>query len=168
MDLMSPPLASCKPHSWVWCNGWVETCIINERKIITCLFPGCRKTFKSINGSMTNVKNHLEWDHLLTKDTLNNGSIRAGDGPLERALVNHGKRPADHFSAEDWSSTLTRFMVHNKLPFTFFEDLDFQVLLFMVQEALSKDLLKLPSNDTMARKVNYPPLQQLIMLVYAA
>ncbi|KAG0342075.1 hypothetical protein BG005_002804, partial [Podila minutissima] len=86
----------------------------------------CRKTFKSVNGSTTNVKNHLERDHHLTKDTLNNGSIRAGDGPLERALANHGKRPADHFSAEDWSSTLTRFMVRNKLPFTFFEDSDFQ------------------------------------------
>lgn len=156
MDLVSPCLVAHKPRSWVWLNGWVETRGDNDLKQIHCLYPGCSKSFRYVKGSTTNINDHLQRQHHLTKDVRNDGSFTIAKGPLERAMEKLNKRPAETgFSIIDFQRLLAKFLIQKRLPFTFVEDPIFQKLLHMAQLAPNKDVLALPSNDTMAKRVHY-------------
>ena len=136
-------------HSWVFTGGWSTR--VDDK--IRCLYPGCiAKPLYGHNSNTSTIKNHLKRVHGITGG-INNGSKHTGDNStLAEAWTNI--KNARTFSNEEFMSRLLRFLVRSHLPFTIFEIADFQELLNFVQCAPERQLVKLPSADTMTRKVN--------------
>jgi len=115
--------------------------------------PRCaqKKGWVSQRSSTSNIRTHLITDHKLHQKSHGIQSFRSGG--IEDALTTQGKRSSAHFSTDALERQVCKILVRHKLPYTFAEWPLIQELLELAQSAPSSDALKLPSNDTIARRV---------------
>ena len=161
-DLPSPALSSRdteKPEkktdktSWVW--QWAEKRVDAAGKTrIYCLVPRCtqKKGWVLIRGSTSNISHHLKTDHKLSEK--DDGPQASQPGSIENALTIQGKRSSAHFSKDTLERHVCKILVRHKLPYTFVQWSLIQELLELAHSAPSKEDLKLPSNDTISRRVS--------------
>lgn len=63
-------------RSWVYTNGWATKRRLDAINYeVLCKFPGCKKMYKSVKGSMGNIAEHLKTTHKLTKNNVNDGKL---------------------------------------------------------------------------------------------
>ncbi|KAG0287571.1 hypothetical protein BGZ97_007060, partial [Linnemannia gamsii] len=72
-------------------------------------------------------------------------------GSIESAFSNQEKRSLAHFSTDALERQVCKILVRHKLPYTFVQSSLLQELLELAHAAPSKEDLKLPSNDTIAK-----------------
>jgi len=140
--------------SWVW--RWAEKRTDAAGNVrVHCLVPRCpqKKGWAWIGSSTTNIRNHLRTDHKLDSETRNDGTNPSLKGPIVTAISNHGKRSSAHFSTDALEQQVCKILVRHKLPYTFAQSPLLTELLEIAHGAPSRDDLKLPSNDTISRRV---------------
>lgn len=98
---------------------------------------------------------HLRDKHFINADAVNSPTFQARKGPLDKLMAKGSKRTADIFTQEGFSDALLRFLITNKLPLSLVNDRSFQDLLYVTNDAPSKSFVKLPSNDTVGKRVRY-------------
>lgn len=138
--------------SWVW--QWAEKRVdASGNTRIYCTVPRCaqKKGWVLIRGSTSNIRHHLKTDHKLREGS---GSHAGQSGSLEDAFTNQGKRSSAHFTTEAFEHHVCKILVRHKLPYTFVQWSLLQELLDLAHSAPSKEDLKLPSNDTISRRVS--------------
>jgi hypothetical protein len=137
--------------SWVINNKWAERENTPKGTVTRCLYPGCKKTYITNGMTTTGIINHLSKNHHITQDSgMNDGSL-SKQGPID-VLLHSNKQPRI-FDPTQFDELLVRFMVTSKQPFTIVQSEAFQDLLNHATMATLHQV-KLPSNDTMAGKVN--------------
>jgi hypothetical protein len=161
-DLPSPALSSrdadkadkkTDKMSWVWQFAEKRDDPAGGTRIY-CLVPRCtqKKGWASMRGSTTNIRNHLRTDHKLNEKSQ---AVRTGQpGPIEDALATQGKRSSAHFSTDALERQVCKILVRHKLPYSFVQSSLVQELLEIAHSAPSMEDLKLPSNDTISRRVS--------------
>jgi hypothetical protein len=100
--------------------------------------------------------NHLRDKHYIEANDVNGPQFEPKKGPIDKLMANRNKRAAEVFTPEAFSDALLRFLITNKLPLSLVNDGSFQDLLYLSNDAPSKACLKLPSNDTVGKKVHVP------------
>ncbi|KAF9137261.1 hypothetical protein BGX20_007910, partial [Mortierella sp. AD010] len=101
-------------------------------------------------GGTTNIRNHLMSVHKFDENGVPIASSTSGS--LEEAFSNQGKRTSAHFTTEAFEHQVCKILIKHKLPYTFVQSSLVQELLQLAHAAPSKDLLTLPSNDTITRR----------------
>jgi hypothetical protein len=161
-DLPSPALSSqgtekkiekkIDKGSWVW--KWAEKRTDEVGNVrVHCLVNRCpqKKGWAMIGSSTSNIRNHLVKDHKLNSQSAKDGSSRTGS--IENAIANQGKRSSAHFSKDELERQVCKILVRHKLPYTFVQSPLLQELLDLAHSAPNAEDLKLPSNDTITRRV---------------
>ncbi|KAF9113207.1 hypothetical protein BGX30_007003, partial [Mortierella sp. GBA39] len=82
-----------------------------------------------------------------------NGIFAGAAGTIANAFAIQGKRTRDEFSKDELERQVCKILVHHKLPYTFGESKFLSDLLRLAHAAPSVDDLKIPSNDTFARRM---------------
>lgn len=159
LDLPSPAITSKDPEktpekkSWVWRWAKKQEDADGVSRIY-CTVPRCtqKKGWKFVRGSTSNIRTHLISDHKLNDK---GKGVDAGQpGSIENAFTAQGKRSSAHFSTDLFEQQVCKVMVHHKLPYTFVQSGLLQDLLVIAHSAPSKEDLKLPSKDTISRRVS--------------
>lgn len=119
---------------------------------IKCLVGTCNRSFASKDSSTSGLVKHLHNKHQITADNGPHTGAKRSGGPMD--LFVQAKRPRV-FTADDFIKTFIKFIVKTKLPFTMAENDDLQELLNIAQSATAMEMVKLPSTDTITRKVKY-------------
>ena len=148
-----------KSSSWVW--RWATKRSDTAGNVrVYCSVLGCsqKKGWAYVESSTTNIRKHLSGDHKLTEHHQKDGTSTAISraGSIETALANLGKRNVSHYSTEALERQVCKVLVHHKLPYTIVESPALMELLHIAQAAPSADDIKLPSNDTITRRVRPP------------
>jgi len=142
-----------KEGSWVW--RWAEKRTATDNsKWIHCQLKGCKKKYVLVTSSTSNIAKHLKNDHKLNESSAKDGTNSSQPGSIESALSNHGKRSAAHFSVDAFEEQVCKMLILHKLPFTLVQSAMLKELLELAHAAPSLDVLKLPSNKTIARRVS--------------
>lgn len=162
-DLPSPALSSTgaltkskkdkadKQLSWVW--RWAQKRTDSSGTVrVYCMVKRCtqKNGYACHNSSTTNIRNHLINDHKLNANVQQEGSRLAG--PLESSF-NLGKRSAEQFTACAFERQFCKVLIRNQLAYSTVECPEILQLLKMAHSAPSQDDIRLPSNDTIARRV---------------
>jgi hypothetical protein len=92
-------------------------------------------------------------DHKLSKDVRKDGVYTGQTGSIQSAMAKQGKRSSIHFTTEELERHVCKILVRHKLPYTFAESSSLTELLHLAHAAPSITDLKLPSNDTITRRV---------------
>ncbi|KAF9176218.1 hypothetical protein BGZ50_001391, partial [Haplosporangium sp. Z 11] len=164
LALPSPALSSIgaasekmreKKGSWVW--RWAEkrTDVAGNIRVY-CLVPGClqKKGWVWIGSSTSNIRNHLIGDHHLNGFVQKDGVYTGQTGSIESVLANKGKRSSAHFSTDVLERHICKILVRHKLPYTFVQSPLLKELLDLAHAAPSTDALKLPSDDTISKRMS--------------
>ncbi|KAG9319109.1 hypothetical protein KVV02_004693, partial [Mortierella alpina] len=138
------------PRGWATKNKWAEHATTKEGKGILCLFPGCRKFYQTSSFTTSGVNRHLQSAHKINKESgVNDGSL-SRSGPLDAHLYPSKQARIIHPTCFD--DLLVRYIVRTKQPFSAVGSTELQELLNHCTMA-SMSQVKLPSSDTIARKV---------------
>jgi len=141
-----------EPWAWSIKNKWAEHTTTKEGKGIRCLYPGCGKFYRTSSMTTTGVNRHLRNAHKINSESgVNDGSL-SRSGPLD--VLFHPSKQARFFDPTRFDDLLVRYIVRTKQPFSVVESPDFQELLNHCTMA-SMSQVKLPSSDTIARKVMF-------------
>lgn len=148
-----------QPRSWVFLQHWAEKRKDpkSDKIFAHCLFPTCNAKFAVVRGGTTGIAGHLQSKHHVTREVVNDGTFPRRRGVIDALIANAGKRPAENFSRDDFLDAISKFLVSRKLPFNLVNDPMLQQVINLAQLASSKDEIKLPSNDTISRKVSTTP-----------
>lgn len=143
-----------KAGSWVWRWSEKRSDAANNTRIY-CLVRGCsqKKGWALVGSSNNNVKNYHMIDHKLGKDVRKDGPYTGQTGSIQSTLEYQGKRSSAHFTTDDLERNVTKLLVRHKLPYTYVESPLLTELLHLAHAAPSTVDLKLPSNDTITRRV---------------
>jgi len=157
-ELPSPAFTSStvdkkiEKQSWVW--QWARKEKDDTGNIrVYCTVPRCtnRKGWAMVSSSTSNIRRHLINDHKLNENGTGLGNLQVRS--IEEAFNNQGKRTSAHFSKELLEQQVCKVLVRHKLPFLIVESPHMQELLEIARLAPTMDDLKLPSKDTISRRV---------------
>lgn len=140
--------------AWGWAikNKWAERTESKGMVVIRCLFPGCVQKYKTKSMTTSGINKHLKNAHKITEDSgVNDGSLSRA-GPLDSFF--HPNKQPRVFDPTRFDDLLVRFIVRTKQPFSIVKSHELQDLLNHATLATLPQV-KLPSNDTMAKKVIY-------------
>lgn len=144
--------ASREPWAWAVVNGWAEHFESPTEKGIRCLYPGCPKKYYTTSMTTSGANRHLRSVHKINKESgVNDGSL-SRSGPLDALF--HPSKQARVFDPTRFDDLLVRYIVRTKQPFSAVESPELQELLNHCTMA-SMSQVKLPSSDTIARKVMF-------------
>ncbi|KAF9577130.1 hypothetical protein BGW38_007858, partial [Lunasporangiospora selenospora] len=119
---------------------------------ITCLHPGCKVIYKNKDGSTGNIGRHLQDDHYLDANFINNSAFVPRQGPMDSMVVRGVKRSAEPWSKRDFEEAYLKFIITSKSSFRTIRNPSLQQLLNLANGAPSKAFVKLPSVNTLRRK----------------
>ncbi|KAG2217218.1 hypothetical protein INT45_013963, partial [Circinella minor] len=118
---------------------------------IKCFVGNCNSSFASKDSYTSGLVKHLQNKHQITADNGPHTGAKRPGGPID--LFVQAKRPCV-FTANDLIKAFIKFIVKTKLPFTMAENDDLQELLNIAQSATAMEMVKLPSTDTITRKIS--------------
>ncbi|KAG9319036.1 hypothetical protein KVV02_006986, partial [Mortierella alpina] len=120
-----------------------------------------------LNSSTTTIMNHLRKAHNIGENSPMNRSRLSG--PIDSAFENSRKRSAEQFTSQALDRQFCKVLIRNQMPYNTVECPEMLKLLKVAQSAPSQDAIKLPSNDTIARRVSnwYKESERLIVEDFA-
>jgi hypothetical protein len=133
-------------------NGWAERTTTKKGLTgIRCLYPGCSQIYVTSSMTTSGINRHLRNTHKITEDSgINDGRLSRA-GPLD--LLFHSSKQPRVFDPTRFDDLLVRFIVGTKQPYAVVDSPELQDLLNHATMATISQV-KLPSDDTMAKKVS--------------
>ncbi|KAF9342837.1 hypothetical protein BGX26_006739, partial [Mortierella sp. AD094] len=79
---------------------------------------------------------HLRDKHFVEANDVNGPQFQPRKGPIDKLMANRSKRAAELFTPEAFSDALLRLLITNKLPLSLVNDVSFQELLYLSNDAV--------------------------------
>ena len=139
--------------AWAWAikNGWAERALTKKGSTsIRCLYPGCRQIYITSTMTTSGINRHLANAHKITAESDANDGRLSRAGPLD--ILFHSSKQPRVFDPTRFDDLLVRFIVRTKQPYAIVKSPELQDLLNHASMATMSQV-KLPSDDTMAKKV---------------